>query len=62
MNSVLFNYENASKNLRVPRETVREFEKQARNEFPGDDMLAELHVLRAVKSYANEHEAAEDKK
>ena len=58
MDNKMFDYESASENLRIPDDVMRDFEAQARSEFPDDEMLMELHVLRAVKSYANRREIA----
>jgi hypothetical protein len=38
--------------LSIPKEIVKKFENEAHNEFPFDNMLMEIHVLRAIKSYA----------
>ena len=48
----MFNYHSFGKNLNIPIDIVQKFEKEARNEFPFDNMLMEIHVLRALKSYA----------
>ena len=48
----MFDYYSLGKNLEIPMEIVQNFEKDARNEFPFDNMLMEIHVLRAIKSYA----------
>jgi len=52
MEDLMFNYHSFGENLAVPAEIVQEFEKEARNEFPLDNMLMEIHVLRAIKYYA----------
>ena len=52
MENLVFDYHSFGKNLEIPMEIVQNFEKEARNEFPFDDMLMEIHVLRAIKSYA----------
>jgi len=57
MDNKVFDYESASKTLQIPGDVLRSFEMQARNEFPDDEMLMELHVLRALKSYANRRES-----
>jgi hypothetical protein len=48
----MFDYKSVGRNLDVPSEVINNFENEARNEFPLDDMLMELHTLRAIKSYA----------
>jgi hypothetical protein len=52
MENLIFDYKSTGENLDVPIEIVRNFEEEARTEFPFDNMLMELHVLRAVKSFA----------
>ena len=52
MEDIMFDYWVLGKELSVPEEIIQELEEEARNEFPHDGMLAEIHVLRAVKAYA----------
>jgi hypothetical protein len=56
MDTLLFDYQSLSKTLNVQPEIVQEIEKQVRTEFPDDEMLMELHVLRTIKSYVSGHE------
>ena len=55
MENMMFDYHTFGKNLAIPIEIVREYEKEARNEFPFDNMLMEIHILRAIKSYAKKN-------
>ena len=48
----MFDYRSLGEKLGVPTEIVQKFEQEAHNEFSFDDMLAEIHILRAVKAYA----------
>ena len=52
MENLIFDYHSFGENHDIPVEIIREFEKEAQNEFPFDNMLMEIHVLRAIKSYA----------
>jgi hypothetical protein len=52
MENVMFDYRSLGEALAVPPEIVQQFEQEARNEFPFDKMLMEIHILRAVKAYA----------
>ena len=52
MENLIFDYHSIGKKLAVPHEAIQKFEKEARDEFPLDKMLMEIHVLRAVKAYA----------
>ena len=48
----MFDYRTLGNKLAVPSEIIQKFEQEARNEFPFDNMLMEIHILRAVKEYA----------
>ncbi|MDR1115532.1 MAG: hypothetical protein LBL33_05195 [Tannerella sp.] len=52
MEQLIFDYKSAAKDLRLPSDLVRDIEKEVRQEFPNDPMLMELHILRALRSYA----------
>jgi hypothetical protein len=52
MENLMFDYWSLGEELAVPLEVIRQFEQEAYNEFPFDNMLMEIHVLRAVKAYA----------
>ena len=53
MENSIFDYRSLGEKLAVPEEIVNKFEKEANEEFPFDNMLMEIHVLRAVKAYVN---------
>ena len=48
----MFDYRAIGEKLTVPTEIIQKFEQEALNEFPSDNMLMEIHILRAVKAYA----------
>jgi len=52
MENLMFDYRSLGEELDIPSEIVCKFEEEARNEFPFDNMLREIHILRAVKAYA----------
>jgi hypothetical protein len=52
MENLMFDYRSLGKELAVPPEIVQQFELEAHKEFPFDNMLMEVHTLRAVKAYA----------
>jgi hypothetical protein len=56
MEDLMFDYRSLGEELAVPSEIIKQFEQEAHNEFPHDNMLMEIHILRAVKAYANKHE------
>ena len=51
MENLMFDYHSFGKKFAIPMEIVEKFEKEAQNEFPFDDMLMEIHILRALKAY-----------
>ena len=51
MENLMFDYRSFGEDFEIPIEIVQKFEKEAQNEFPHDNMLMEIHVLRAIKSY-----------
>ncbi|MDR1277182.1 MAG: hypothetical protein LBK02_00365 [Treponema sp.] len=52
MEDLLFDYKSLGDDLAVPAEIIEKFEKEAHHEFPFDNMLMEIHMLRAIKNYA----------
>jgi len=52
MENLLFDYRSLGEELSVPPEIIQQFEQEAHREFPFDNMLMEIHILRAVKEYA----------
>jgi len=52
MENLMFDYRSLGEKLAVPLEIIQQFEQEAYKEFPFDNMLMEIHILRAVKSYA----------
>jgi hypothetical protein len=52
MENMMFDYTSLGESLAIPKEIVKKFKNEARDEFPFDDMLIEIHVLRALTWYA----------
>jgi hypothetical protein len=48
----IFDYNQAAINEGVPKSVLDRLVNEARKEFAWDDMLMELHVIRAIKAYA----------
>ena len=46
----MFNYQKVAKEMHVPPTVLKGIEREVRQEFPADQMMYELHVLRAIKS------------
>lgn len=47
---MLFDYVTAAKRAGVSAEDLERLTLMIRAEFPGDEMMAELHILRAILS------------
>jgi hypothetical protein len=55
---IIFNYQSVADRFGIPNTIVEKIVKETRREIPNDNMIMELHVLRALKSYANKHKFA----
>jgi hypothetical protein len=53
--NTIFNYQSVAEKFEIPDIIVKKIVKEIKNEIPNDDMIMELHILRALKSYANKH-------
>ncbi|GBU24051.1 hypothetical protein R83H12_00672 [Fibrobacteria bacterium R8-3-H12] len=49
----MFDYMSFANSLRIDSDVVASFEGEAKQEFPHDAMLRELHIMRALKTYFN---------
>ena len=54
----IFDYQSIADKFGISDIIVREIVEEIRKEIPNDDMIMELHVLRALKSYANKQKMA----
>jgi hypothetical protein len=55
MEQLMFDYKSAAKRMQIPPEVLKNLEMEIRQEFPNDDMLMELHVLRAIRAYVGKN-------
>ena len=55
VDTIFFNYQSVADKFGIPDNVVKKIVKEVRKEIPNDNMIMELHVLRALKSYANKH-------
>lgn len=46
-----FDYRAAARAAKISPAALRTLESEAADEFPGDPMLMELHILRAVRAH-----------
>ena len=51
----MFNYQSVADKFDIPDSIVMKIVKETKKEIPNDNMIMELHILRALKSYANKH-------
>jgi len=49
----MFDYISFANSRCIDSEVVRSLEQEAKNEFPNDVMLRELHIMRALNAFAN---------
>ncbi|MDR1161696.1 MAG: hypothetical protein LBK45_05100 [Tannerellaceae bacterium] len=49
----IFDYRTSARAMNIPDSVLLDIEKDIRNEYPDDAMLAELHILRALNNYKN---------
>jgi len=47
----IFNYQSVADEFGISDNIVRKIEEETRKEIPNDNMIMELHILRALKSY-----------
>jgi hypothetical protein len=52
MDNKMFDYDKTAIRERVPKSVLDRFVNEARVEFAMDDMLMELHVIRAIRAYS----------
>ena len=52
MNESIFDYNQAAINENVPQDVLSQIVNEAKIEFPFDEMMRELHIIRAINSYA----------
>ena len=54
----IFNYQSVAEKFGIPNSIVKEIVRETRKEIPNDNLIMELHIVRALKSYANKHKIA----
>jgi hypothetical protein len=50
-----FDYESVAREAKIPEEKLRKLVELTRREFPHDQMMAELHALRACPAVRDGH-------
>jgi hypothetical protein len=49
---MFFNTEKKAKELGIRADVYHKLKEEIRNEFPHDEMMSELHLLRALMGYS----------
>ncbi len=57
---MMFNYEAIAKRINLPEERVSEIGKIIRKDFPRDEMMFELHMLRVLMALERKDLTLED--
>ncbi len=52
MMSVVFDIKEKARELGISEDIYKKLEKEVREEFPNDEMMFELHLIRALKSHS----------
>ena len=55
-----FDYEKMAKAARIPKNKLEELSTAIRQEFPKDDMMYELHLMRVCMSVRDGHVSVDD--
>ena len=52
MTEVVFDYNAAALRENIPHDVLEQIIMESQLEFPFDDMMRELHIIRAINSYS----------
>jgi hypothetical protein len=58
MNDYIFDYNEAAARENIPADMLEGIIREAQIEFPFDDMMKELHIIRAINAYASKKKRA----
>jgi len=58
MSNAIFNYQKAAERAEIPQDLFERIKQEAQAEFPFDDMMKELHIVRAINAYVSESKRA----
>lgn len=51
----MFDYEALAKEYNISQEALKKLEKEVREDFPDDEMMFELHMIRALEWLYNQN-------
>jgi len=57
MKGTIFDTKKAAREMRIPKEEYEKLETEIKADFPRDEMMFELHFLRALKNLFLERKA-----
>jgi hypothetical protein len=52
MDETIFDYNEAAIRENIPQAVLEQIVRESQLEFPFDDMMRELHIIRAINSYS----------
>jgi len=50
--AVIFDIKGKAQELGISKDIYKKLEREVRQEFPNDEMMFELHLIRVLKSYS----------
>jgi len=57
----MFDYESLARKYNIRQDHLEKIISELRKEFPGDEMMVELHAVRVLKKQGETHEEAHEK-
>ena len=58
MSKIIFDYRKTAARKNVPEDVLSNIVNEAQKEFPFDEMMTELHIIRAINAYADKAKKA----
>ncbi len=52
MVAIIFNIREKAQELGISKDIYKKLEREVRQDFPNDEMMFELHLIRLLKSYS----------
>jgi hypothetical protein len=60
MSDMIFDYDRAAVAAKIPQDVLSKLVEEVRQDFPWDEMMMKLHLIRAINAYsANANKVAE---
>jgi len=58
MSKIIFDYQETAIRKNVPEDVLSNIVDEAQKEFPLDEMMKELHIIRAINAYTDKAKKA----